>query len=93
MRFFKVSVTSELIMSIISKGTSKTVVTGEKFPEDAFMVDQRFNPNTRCVEMIFESSPWPTLAEPSNIMCSKKWAKPVRPGSSRSEPTWKVTST
>ena len=29
-----------------------------------------------------------TFPEPSNMMCSKRWAKPVRPGLSRPEPTW-----
>ena len=32
---------------------------------------------------------WPdaTLAEPWNMTCSKRWANPVRPGSSSREPT------
>ena len=33
---------------------------------------------------------WP---EPSNIMCSNRWAKPVRPTSSSLEPTWYQTLT
>src|SRR5580692_11763904 len=35
----------------------------------------------------------PTCSEPSNIMCSKRWAKPVRPGRSLSGPTWYQRST
>ena len=34
-----------------------------------------------------------TLREPLNIMCSKKCAKPVRPGFSFFEPTWYQSST
>ncbi len=32
-------------------------------------------------------SPLATLREPWNIRCSKRWAKPVRPGASCREPT------
>ena len=34
---------------------------------------------------------WPsgsTFFEPLNIMCSNRWAKPVRPGFSFFDPTW-----
>ena len=32
-----------------------------------------------------------TCFEPWNIMCSNRWAKPVRPGASSCEPTWYQT--
>jgi hypothetical protein len=35
----------------------------------------------------------PTWAEPWNSMCSKRWAKPLRPSISRPEPTWYHTFT
>jgi hypothetical protein len=34
-----------------------------------------------------------TFFEPLNIMCSKKWAKPVRPALSFFDPTWYQTET
>ena len=33
------------------------------------------------------NSPMPTFSEPLNIMCSKRWANPVRPCRSSFEPT------
>src|SRR5688572_13715916 len=34
-----------------------------------------------------------TFLDPLNIMCSNRWAKPVRPGFSSLDPTWYHTST
>src|SRR5436309_2541672 len=42
--------------------------------------------------MKFLCSSGPRFAEPLNIRCSKRWAKPLRPFFSSREPTWYQTS-
>ena len=36
----------------------------------------------------WKCSAFRTLADPWNIMCSNRWAKPLRPGTSLALPTW-----
>src|SRR4051812_16902004 len=43
--------------------------------------------------MKFLCSSGPTWADPLNIRCSKRWAKPLRPFFSSLEPTWYQSST